>query len=165
MATTPVQAFRHSMIPFARLVGVVLLAVCLFEASQVRTFRGDWRTLGAGIGLIGLVGFGVLAGIGASWRVYVSPTTLRGFDFFGRYHDVRWPDIQSAIRVSYFGLPYLKVEVSRLRPEVWIPLYLVRMPDFTRLVAEYAGPENPLTRALALAPNKRLEPSRRMIKE
>ena len=162
MPTTPARAFRHSMLPFARLVGIVLLAVCLYAASQVRTFRGDWRTLGASIGIIGLVSFAVLAGIGAYWRVFVSATTLRGFDFLGRYHDVRWADIQSAIRVSYFGLPYLKIEVSGLRPEVWIPLYLERMPDFARLVDEYAGPENPLTRALVtLAPNKRLELTRR----
>ena len=136
------------------MVGFVLLIVLVAAAGAALPPILDgvaaWRIVLAVVaGVVAGLIFGVLlVAVGRRYRVYVSRGGVRSFDFWGRYHRVAWADIQTVEPVDMAGLRYLKLTTARAPRPVWIPLFLDEQDAFNRLVAERAGPQHPLTRAL-----------------
>lgn len=60
-----------------------------------------------------------------------------------RANKAQWQDVTGAKRVSFFGLPYLKVE-RRKGFKLWIPLYLRKPKEFRLALAAKAPVGNPL---------------------
>lgn len=102
--------------------------------------------------LVGVVlGVLLVVVLGRLFKVYVSPGGLRSYDFWGRYHRVPWATIQAIRPVELAGLRYLRLTAPPAPSPIWLPLFLDDQDTFNRLVAELAGPQHPLTRALAEA--------------
>ena len=72
---------------------------------------------------------------------------LRGCDFWGRSHELKWPDMVDAERVRLLGCSYIRVR-SSAPTSLWIPVFLRQQADFSALVREKAGAGNPLSVAL-----------------
>lgn len=60
-----------------------------------------------------------------------------------RANKAQWHDVTGATRVSFFGLPYLKVQRKK-GIKWWIPLYLRRPEEFRLALAAKAPVGNPL---------------------
>jgi hypothetical protein len=60
-----------------------------------------------------------------------------------RANEVLWQDMTAATRVSFLGLPYLKVQRNKGR-KWWIPLYLTKPEEFRQALGAKAPVGNPL---------------------
>lgn len=88
-----------------------------------------------------VVAFVAIADIGT----YYLCTVQVGRDgiVLNRVNRARWQDIAAATRVSFFGLPYLKVQHKK--GVKWrIPLYLRKPEEFRRALVARAPVGNPL---------------------
>lgn len=90
--------------------------------------------------LIGLAFFGV-ATLG-SYLVCTVVVSSNGIVLY-RANKARWQDITAASRVSFFGLPYLKIQ-RKNGFKWWIPLYLTKPEKFHLALAAKAPVGNPL---------------------
>jgi hypothetical protein len=83
------------------------------------------------------------------YTVYVAADGLKCYDFWGIYHFVPWDTIKEARTVNLFWLRYLRVSSPATPRPLYVPLFLADMPGFCAAVADRAGPDHPLTEALA----------------
>ncbi len=79
------------------------------------------------------------------WTVVVTPTSLSGSNAWGVFATVSWESIHTVKPSRVPFLPAVRVFSSEANLVIWLPLFLVNYPQFARRVAEYAGPEHPLT--------------------
>ena len=107
-----------------------------------------WQAWAAGVaGIVVLLVPGLWLYI-LIWRVWVGPRTLRAWDFWGRFVTVSWGSVRAARPLSVPFLPVLRVYSTETRRVIWLPLFLVNYRRFADLVAEYAGADHPVTRAV-----------------
>lgn len=107
-----------------------------------------WRAWAGGVvGIVVLLAPGLWLYV-LVWRVWVGPNTLRGWDFWGRFVTVSWGSIR-AVKILHFPLlPTARLYSTGTRRVIWLPLFLVDYRRFAELVAEYAGEDHPVTRAV-----------------
>jgi hypothetical protein len=84
----------------------------------------------------------------AFFKVYVWPHGMRGYNFWGWYRTVGWSNIVAATPVNLFALRYLRIYSGEDEGPLWLPLFLEDKHRFRALVYQYAGEDNPLSRAL-----------------
>ena len=106
---------------------------------------GFWENYVYGSVALNLVLAVALALYVAIWTVRICPTTLRGFNAWGVFTTVTWDSIHTVKPWRVPFLPAVRVYSSQTRCVIWLPLFLVNYPAFARRVAEYAGPQHPLT--------------------
>jgi hypothetical protein len=137
-------------IPAAQVGGVfflVLLDVVFDQGRGLRT-SSFWSFYTAGaVAIVTLIVPALLAYV-LVWRVWVGPATLRGSDFWGRFVTVSWRSVHAVRPLSVPFLPVLRVHSTETRRVIWLPLFLVNYRRFAELVAEYAGADHPVTRAV-----------------
>lgn len=88
------------------------------------------------------------------WLVRISPTALSGFNSWGIFITVRWDSIYKVKHSWVPLLPAVKVYSTDTWLVMWLPLFLINYPAFAKRVAEYAGPQHPLTQYI----RSRLDP-------
>ena len=129
----------------AMTVGVVLM-------SKLLTLTGRWRSEIWSDPLFALVALAALwlcAGVlWALFPVYVGPAGLRATDGIGRYHDVRWEEIEGVSSICGF----LWVRHGRLGKALTVPKFLEDARGFREAVAQHAPEGNPLRAALGPPP-------------
>jgi hypothetical protein len=136
--------------PFS--AAIALLLVPLVMKSIVTMKEWSWLAAIAAVAslaLVPLLVFALAAPIAWLYRLRVHELGLRGFDVWGRFRSVRWPEMTDATPLDLLTLPYLRVHTTDAGVELTIPLFLADRAGFARLVTECAGPENPLARYLA----------------
>ena len=124
-----VQTFHVDLLGRFALVTVVLFIPVLWVASD------------SALTILIVVAFIAIANIGTYFlcTVQVGPDGIVLY----RVNTAQWQDIAAATRVSFFGLPYLKVQ--RKKGIRWrIPLYLRKPEDFRRALVAKAPVGNPL---------------------
>ena len=77
-----------------------------------------------------------------SLTVIVENNGVLGFDGFGRYHFVKWSEMEEVQPFKVLWMPYLKVN------QLWIPLFLSQYQRFVKLISETAPVGNPLCKEL-----------------
>ncbi len=97
------------------------------------------------VGFAPLILFLLLVVAGYIWRITITPDTLRCPTKYGRYYTVSWASIRSVAPEAQVGFSYLRITSSDADLELWLPTFLGRQNEFEKLVASYAGPDNPLT--------------------
>jgi hypothetical protein len=144
-------AFRSAILPLyvVTLLGTIVGFVGGFLFRHGLAVEVDWEAVGERFlwAAVGVFVFVVAAA--ALFRVYVSAEGLRCYTFFGNYHTLSWPEIDSVRPINLLGLRYLRVGSSQSGYTVWVPLYLADMPRFRAAVREFAGEGHTLARALA----------------
>lgn len=123
------QTFRVDLFGPFGLLGVVIFAPVLWIASD--------NIVALVVGLV----FIVAAALATYFlcTVVVSGTGIVLY----RINKARWQEITAAKRVSFLGLPYLKIEREKgLR--WWIPLYLTKPEEFRLALKAKAPVGNPL---------------------
>ena len=93
---------------------------------------------------------GLLAGLIAYYRVYVTSEGIKGFDFFCFYHLARWESVKEARPINLLGLRYLRVFSTDASRPLWVPLFLSDMSGFRETVCRHAEPNNPLLKSLPI---------------
>ncbi|HVK16922.1 MAG TPA: hypothetical protein VM533_08225 [Fimbriiglobus sp.] len=83
-----------------------------------------------------------------TWQVWVGPDTLCGSNAWGWFVTVSWGSVHAVRPFNLLTLPYLRVYSDETRRVIWLPLFLVDYARFAELVAEYAGADHPVTRAV-----------------
>jgi hypothetical protein len=83
-----------------------------------------------------------------TWQVWVGPDTLCGSNPWGWFVTVSWKSVRAVRPYYLLTLPYLRVYSTETRRVIWLPLFLVNYRRFAELVAEYAGEDHPVTRAV-----------------
>jgi hypothetical protein len=81
------------------------------------------------------------------YPVTVGPDAVEGFNGLGDRVSIGWDGVESVRRRWYFA-PYLVVRSHVHRNVIWLPLHLTDFPEFVETVADFAGPDHPLTVAL-----------------
>lgn len=123
------QTFHVDLFGRFALVTVVIFAPVLWFASD-SVFT-----------ILIVLAFIAIADIGTHFvcTVQVGPDGILLY----RVNRAQWQDITAATRVSFFGLPYLKVQ--RKKGIKWrIPLYLRKPEEFRRALVAKAPVGNPL---------------------
>jgi hypothetical protein len=142
-------AFRSAILP---LYLITLLITIVVGVGSI-LFRHGLAVDGAAVGVRFLwAAVGVFVFIVAAvvlFRVYVSAEGLRCYSFWGNYHNLGWPEIDSVRPINLLGLRYLRVGSSQSGHTVWVPLFLADMPRFRAAVREFAGEGHILVNALA----------------
>jgi hypothetical protein len=142
-------AFRSAILP--PYVVTLLSALVGFVGGHL--FRYGLAVDGAVVGVRFLwaaaVVFVFIVAAVLLFRVYVSAEGLRCYTFWGNYHTLSWPEIDSVHPFNLLGLRYLRVGSSQSGYTVWVPLFLADMQGFRDAVHEYAGEGHTLARALA----------------
>ena len=80
----------------------------------------------------------------AVYKVKISSTGIKCFDFWGRYHTIDWAGISTISPFNFCGLKYLRIHLPQKKIRMWLPLFLIDMQRFHLLVQVYAGADNPL---------------------
>src|SRR5436190_1730308 len=111
---------------------------------------GSWEAHLAMVLSIVLTGGLLLAPAVAYYKVYVTSDGLKCYDAFGIYHFAPWETIERVRPFNLLGLRYLMVQSSATRRELCVPLFLADMPGFCAAIADYAGPDHPVTEALTV---------------
>ncbi|MDG0816464.1 hypothetical protein [Bdellovibrio svalbardensis] len=75
-----------------------------------------------------------------------APIGTKGGLYIYKFNFVKWDQIQSAKKLSFFGLPYLILRLSVRRPPFWIKTWWVPMclGDLSSSVIKYCPNGNPL---------------------
>jgi hypothetical protein len=142
------ESFRFAFLPTCLLVVglgvfVSLVWVLIFYFMNVRT-NGLW--IGLGVVAVAAPVLTLLAVL--FFPVSVGTWGLRGFDAWGRYHNVQWSEMTAVRPLNLLGLKYLRVIPDKGRRAIWVPLFLADMGRFRGLIAQHAGAANPLAAAL-----------------
>ncbi|HET6576420.1 MAG TPA: hypothetical protein VFG68_22665 [Fimbriiglobus sp.] len=146
-----VVSFRMVLWRWLLVAGVAAEAVYAGIAVLPSILRGravfwdSWAVGGAALIALLVPGLWVYVFI---WRVWVGPDALRGSDFWGRFVTMRWGSIRAVKPLDVPFLPVLRVYSTETRRVIWLPLFLVNYRRFAELVAEYAGADHPVTRAV-----------------
>ena len=107
-----------------------------------------WQTWAGGVvGIVVLLVPGLWLYV-LVWRVWVGPDALRGWDFWGRFVTVPWGSIHTVKLLNFPLLPTARLYSTGTRRVIWLPLFLAGYSRFAELVAEYAGEDHPVTRAV-----------------
>jgi hypothetical protein len=126
-------AIAHGLFT-ALLVGVVLLA-----GRQV-----DWIA----VPCVGIVPGLYWVVYGLKFRVTVSGTGLGWTDLDGSSHFARWGEIETSAWSGFLFFSALEFDVAQ-RGKSFIPQLLSDASGFSDAIREHAGPDHPMTRALA----------------
>ena len=103
-----------------------------------------------GLTSISALGIGaVFAVVVVCFPIYVRADGIRGYNFFGLYHTLRWEDIADIREEGILGIRYLVVTSTSGWRQLWVPLYLSDMPGFARAVRACAGDGHSLVTALS----------------
>jgi hypothetical protein len=142
-------AFRSAILPPYL---ISLLTAIVVGAGSFLLRYGlavDWAAVGIRFLWAAVLIFVSILAVVILFRVYVSADGLRCYAFWGNYHTLSWPEIDSVRPINLLGLRYLRVGSSQSGHTVWVPLFLADMPRFRAAVRELAGEEHILARALA----------------
>ena len=89
------------------------------------------------------------------FRVFISETGLRCFDFWGRYHETPWDAMTQGKPINLFGLRYLRL-IAPGHPTLWLPLFLHEQDAFWRDVGPLMPTQAiPTGRAASQSPEER----------
>jgi len=140
----PVEAFKSS---FTRVIAVIL--ACAIPIGVAVIFLDDGLETNIPALLAGVLGgslaaFALTAIAVAYFKVYVHPDGIRGYNAWGLYHDLAWPDIEKIRPFTLPGLRYIRVYCKNNSSVMWLPLFLTNMSRFKELVSQYAKPDNAL---------------------
>lgn len=150
-------SFRTRFWPVYLLVVAGTTLGLLLVALTVPTREDGMRLL------VVLAGTVLLQAVPTAWlafhfRVHVSEDVLRGFDFWGKYHNVPWSAIRKVRPCSVGWLKYLKLYSDSSTVPIWLPLFLHDGERFWRHVRRWA-PQTPLSRFAPEATGRRSEVS------
>jgi hypothetical protein len=143
----PLRTFRPALGPLFRLAAIFLVAVvaavwCVLSLLGVRLSAPSPT-------VVGIMGAGFLLSLsGAVFPVHVYAEGVRGYNYWGTYHFVRWDEMTDIRPGSLPGLRYVRIVAGHGGPELWVSLFLRGMPSFTALVREHAGADHRLTQFL-----------------
>ncbi|MCU0705287.1 MAG: hypothetical protein MUF18_15050 [Fimbriiglobus sp.] len=80
--------------------------------------------------------------------VKVTPESLTCSNGLGKLVTVPWKSVVGVRPIYLPGFPYLLLRNTRTRLQLWLPLFLGRLPEFTELVGHFAGTDHLLYQAL-----------------
>jgi hypothetical protein len=125
---------------FCGLLGACYYVMCYFSGCRpVHALPTAGLSLGLGT---------VFAAAVVCFPVYVSPEGLRCYNFWGVYQSIGWFEIERISPTNLFGLKYLRVFSHETPAEIWLPLYLTNLREFTDDVRQFAGADHSLVAAL-----------------
>ncbi len=116
--------------------------------SKLLTITGRWRSdlwTNPFVAVVTLAALWLLVGL--AWTffpTYVGPAGLRSTDGVGRYHDVRWDEIQGVS--SFCGFYWIRH--GKPGKALTVPKFLEDKTGFREAVAQYAPEGNPLRAAV-----------------
>jgi hypothetical protein len=140
-------ASLHFVWGLSATLALILLPLVIHRVVQLDPM--NWARAAATFAALLLVPVLVLAFVAPLQRLYrirVHEMGLRAYNAYGRFFSVRWTTMTDAQAVSLLTLEYLRVRATEPRVELLIPLFLSEQAQFERLVAELAGPLNPVSR-------------------
>jgi len=109
--------------------------------------------------LVPILLFVLLAPMIWFFRIGVFELGLRAFTASGRTATARWSTLLDVSQAGIPGLHYLRVRTTEIGIELYLPRDLDDPQRFAQLVAQAAGPSNPLTQFLAGEANPSLRVS------
>ncbi len=144
--------FRERKFRFNVWVLGAAVTVAILLISKLLTLTGRWHSdIWSDAFFAVLTLAAVWLATGLMWAfvpTYVGPAGLRATDGVGRYHDVRWEEIEGVSSVCGF----LWVRHGRLGKALTVPKFLEDKAGFREAVALYAPEGNPLRAALGNLP-------------
>ena len=78
------------------------------------------------------------------FKVIITDDYLRGYDFWGKYHSAEWNSIININPIQIAGLKYVRVESTKIKRPLWIPLFLNDMSGFKSEANKRLDTGNPL---------------------
>lgn len=85
----------------------------------------------------------ISAAVGLLYPVKISPSGLRGTNYWCVKREVEWAEITRA-RFGWFVFSYALISTARKRNFIWLPLCLQDKKVFAQTVEEWAPADNPL---------------------
>ena len=81
--------------------------------------------------------------------ITISSEGLKCVDWMFSYSFTSWDNIRF-VKPSraFFGLPYFRIGLNDSKDVIWLPLFLIELPEFINLVIKYSGAENLLSKEL-----------------
>ena len=148
-----IASFRMSILPFLAVVTAWGIGIGSALGLVIIWFLwpGPFVAMFALVCGIGGAEAASLAGVlilVACYPVHVGAWGVRGFDFWGIYHETTWEEIAAVRPINFLGLRFLRAFRAGKRRPLWLPLFLADMRGFTELVRRHAGPAHPLARGL-----------------
>lgn len=141
------KSYRSAFLPSYTFI--LCFGFVLGMASLIARHGLSIKPVGVLFGLLG----GAVTGLVFTWlaivlfQVYVGPSGVRSYNFWGVYRTVAWSDINSVSRFNLLWLCYLVVKKEGAC-SILVPLFLSEKQRFLESIKAYAGGENPLVRAL-----------------
>ena len=145
------ETYRSAFLPtFMVVFGFSgLLGVCILLARYGLSINPVGLVAGVSVGAVLCLALTALAVYG--FPLYVAPSGIRCYNFWGLYRTVAWGDIESARPFDLLVLRYLVVQAQG-GDTIFVPLFLSNMQRFRESVKGYAGENNPLVRELEKGP-------------
>jgi hypothetical protein len=82
------------------------------------------------------------------YRIYISPTGIRAFSFWGQFYSVDWSSITTVKPLNLLGFKYLLVSSTQSPKTLWVCLNLSDLSRFRGLVSEYVEANHIIARGL-----------------
>jgi hypothetical protein len=142
----PFLTFRTRFLPLWRFIApiaVIVMGLLLLSARLWLGIRIDVPQIGTSF-VSACAAVSVLVIFIRCFPVYIGHAGIRSLDLFNNYRFLRWEMIEHVQSFNLFGLRFLRIYSAELPHEIWLPLFLVDMREFSEAVADFAGGGNPL---------------------